>query len=79
MNYYAQPQIAYARISNPLAVGDLVQIEGPTTGVVELKITELRTDAEGFISQIKKGLATFPAAPYRLRTNDLIYKIIDAE
>jgi putative protease len=77
LNYYAHPQIAYARISNPLAVGDLIQIEGPTTGLVEFNVSELRTDTEGSISQIKKGLATFPAKPYRLRPNDKIYKIIE--
>jgi putative protease len=77
LDYYAKPKVAYARISNPLAVGDVVQIEGPTTGVVEMKIDQLRTDDEGFIAQLKKGLATFPAGSHRLRPNDKIYKIVE--
>jgi putative protease len=78
LNYFATPKIAYARISTSLAVGDLVQIQGPTTGVVELKITELRTDKDGFIPQITKAAVTFPAE-HRLRPNDQIYKIIETE
>lgn len=80
LNYYAKSKIAYIKVCNPLAVGDTVQAHGPTTGVVEFQITQLKTDAGEFISQIDSGEVTFPVpADARLRSNDQIYKMTSVE
>ncbi len=76
LNYYSKSKIAYIKVCNPLAVGDTVQAHGPTTGVVEFKITQLKTDAGEFVSKIDRGEVTFPVSgDARLRANDQIYKI----
>jgi len=76
LNYYKKTKIAYGRItSQPLNVGDTVQVHGPTTGVVEFAITQLKTDKQDFVNNIDKGEVTFPSATL-LRRNDQIFKII---
>jgi putative protease len=47
LNYYPKAHVAYVQIeSEPLAVGDTIQIHGPTTGIVDAQVEELR-DGEG--------------------------------
>jgi putative protease len=80
INYYVKPKVAYIKVCNPLAVGDIVQAHGPTTGVVEFKITQLKTDAGDFVDKIDSSEVTFPVpVDARLRPNDQIYKITSVE
>jgi putative protease len=74
LNYYAKPKIAHIKVCNALTVGDVVQAHGPTTGVAEFKIAELKTDSDGYVTKVISGNATFPT-DVRLRPNDQIYKI----
>ena len=78
LNFFKDKQIAHADIqAEPLAVGDTVQIHGPTTGVVEFQITQIRTEDKHPIDKIEKGRITFPS-PHTLRRNDKIFKLLPA-
>lgn len=79
LNYYKKTRIAYLQVeSHPLAVGDVIQIHGPTTGIVECTIQEMRNEAQHSISAVEKGLVTFPCQR-QVRKNDLVYKVAEAE
>lgn len=75
LNYYSKRQVGYASIvAQPLYVGDRIQIHGPTTGVEEFEIEELRGEDGDKIDYIERGRVTFPT-PIVLRRSDKIYKI----
>jgi U32 family peptidase len=79
LNYYSNIGIAYATInSSPVKVGDKIQIHGPTTGVLEFDMTELKDTNGNTITEMEKGKATFPC-PQRVRLNDKLFKIVPAE
>lgn len=76
LNYYARPKIAQVLIhSQPLTVGDDLSIHGPASGVVDLKLTELRQDEKSTDSVTKGQWATFPC-PVRVRAGDKVYRIV---
>ncbi len=75
INYYKNARIAYIDVTaHPLAVGETVQIHGPTTGIEEFTITEMKSDDAGVLSSIQKGKVTFPCPPLVRRSDD-VYKI----
>jgi len=77
LNYYKKKNVAYAKIvSHKLSTGDKIQIHGPTTGIVDLEITQLKSDEQNAIIEMKKGKVTFPCSTL-LRRNDKIYKIVE--
>ncbi len=79
LNYYKKTHIAYLQVeSNPLKVGDVIQIHGPTTGIVECTIPQMRNEGQHPISAVEKGLVTFPCQR-QVRKNDLVYKVAAAE
>lgn len=79
LNYYSNISVAYATItSSPIKVGDKVQIHGPTTGVLEFEIAELKDTDGNTVTQMEKGKATFPC-PQKVRLNDKLFKIIPSE
>ena len=72
VDYFLKAGIAQVQIQDhPLAVGDAVQIHGPTTGVVEVEIDELRRDDERLESVGKGEWATFRAP--RCRVGDKVF------
>ena len=47
IDYFLKAGIAQVKVQDhPIAVGDEIQVQGPTTGVIELKVGELRRDDE---------------------------------
>ena len=79
LNYYSNIGVAYATVSSsPIKIGDKVQIHGPTTGVLEFEITELKDTDGNKISEMDKGKATF-LCPERVRLNDKLFKIVPSE
>lgn len=72
-NYFGRLRVAEARLSGGgLRVGDRVYIIGPTTGVAELTVSELRRDA-GAEGEVAKGaVCSFPCTP-RVRRGDKLY------
>ncbi|MFW5746740.1 MAG: peptidase U32 family protein [Nanoarchaeota archaeon] len=77
LNYYKKAQAAYIEVlSNPISVGDTIQIHGPTTGVVEMPIEELRNEEGQKIRTADRTTATLPCASH-VRPNDAIFIIKD--
>lgn len=77
-HYYSKSQVGVFQI-DALAVttGDPVFIMGPTTGVVETEIGEMRID-DKIVSDAKKGdLCTFKV-DVTIRNSDKLYKIVPA-
>ncbi len=79
LNYYSKVGVAFASIeSAPISINDTIQIHGPTTGVLEFQITNLRTDDKQPTRSLEKQKGTFPC-PSNVRLNDVIYKIIESD
>jgi U32 family peptidase len=76
-NYYNKNKVAEIKIlANEIKVGDLLQIHGPTSGVIETKVEELYQDAKK-VTESKKGKTVTIKIDNKLRKNDRIYKIIN--
>lgn len=78
LNYYSNIKVAEFKIeTQPLNVGDQILITGPTTGVIEAKIKEIRVDLEP-VKQAVKGDRCSIAIDQKIRKADKLYKIVDA-
>ena len=78
-NYFSRLRVAEFKIeSASLAVGDNVLVVGPTTGVVELTVPELRTD-DGPVSRVEKGTVFSMPSETLLRRGDKLYKWEDID
>lgn len=77
-NYFAKIGVAEFLIeSGSLKPGDSVLIIGPTTGVVEVTLEELRTNS-GPQSLVKKGdVCAFKVKEF-IRKSDKLYKLVDS-
>ncbi len=76
INYFKNADAAYIEVtSQPLSVGDLVQVHGNKTGVVEFAIEGLLDENSQAIETADKCRATFPC-PVRIRKNDELYKLV---
>ena len=74
IDYFLKAGIAQVKVQDhALAVGDTIQIQGPTTGVQELTISELRRDEEVLRSAVRGTWATFKAP--RCRVGDKVFYI----
>lgn len=78
INYFSNLGIAEFLIeSHSLSVGDEIIITGPTTGVLETTITEIRVDLENVQISSKGEHCSIPV-PDKIRRADKLYKIVDA-
>ena len=57
-------------------VDDTILIIGPTTGVVEYKVTEIRVDLKS-TGKASRGELCSIMVPFYLRRSDKIYKWVD--
>ena len=74
IDYFLKAGIAQVKVQDhELAVGDVVQIHGPTTGVVELTVGELRRDEEVLTSAERGTWATLKTP--RCRVGDKVFYI----
>lgn len=74
-NYYAKAKAAQILIHDQaIAVGDTLSIHGETTGVVDVRVTDLRRDEEVCTRAERGTWITFPCAE-RVRTNDKVYRV----
>lgn len=79
MNYFSNLKVAEFLVeTNSLKVGDEIMIVGPTTGVIETKITEIRVDLQ-IVNETKKGERFSIPMPTNIRRSDKLYKIITVE
>jgi len=78
MNYFSNLGVAEFLIeTGELAVGDDIIITGPTTGVVEMVIEEIRVDLK-IVDKAVKGERFSMPVPDRIRKADKLYKMTQA-
>lgn len=77
IHYFKKAKIGHFKIdSQQLAVGDNILITGPTTGVLEMQVAELRVDEKMVEQAVKGDEVTFPV-DVAIRASDKLYKIVD--
>jgi putative protease len=64
--------------TNNLNVGDEIIISGPTTGVVQTFVTEIRVNLEA-VQEAKKGEQISIKTDTIIRRSDKLYKLVDAK
>ncbi len=78
-NYFTKIKVAEFLIeSHNLKVGDEMLITGPTTGVVQLTVDEIRVDLKN-TEIAEKGVRCSVPVNTLIRRSDKLYKIVDAE
>lgn len=77
-NFFGKINVAEIRMeTQDLKVGDNIMIIGPTTGVYEDTVSEIRVDLKSVESTEKGELCSIPAKDV-VRRGDKVYKVIDA-
>ncbi len=75
-NYFSKIKVAEIKIeTNELETGDEIQIQGPTTGVYEDKLSEIRIDMKNVNKSVKGELCSIPVKAL-VRRMDKVYKVI---
>lgn len=78
-NFFSKINVAEIRMeTQDIKLGDNIMIIGPTTGVYEDKISEIRVDLQPVESTSKGELCSIPTKNV-IRRGDKVYKVIDAE
>jgi putative protease len=78
-NYYTNIQVAEIRIeTNDLALEDEIKIIGPTTGVYEDVVSEIRVDLKKVQEAVKGDVCSIPVKQL-VRRGDKLYKIVRAD
>ncbi|MGD0710122.1 MAG: peptidase U32 family protein [Bacteroidales bacterium] len=78
-NYFSNLKVAEIKIeTNEIGESDDLLIIGPTTGVAEIKISEIRIALEKTKSAVKGNVCSIPILEL-VRRNDKVYKLVDSE
>jgi len=78
-NYFSKLKVAEIKIeTNELNVGDAFLVIGPTTGVLEAEVKEIRVELKKIKSVIKGDICSIPVEDV-VRKNDKIYKLVESE
>ncbi|MEW6467675.1 MAG: peptidase U32 family protein [Bacteroidota bacterium] len=78
IKHFEQAGVGEFRIeSHSIGIGDDIIISGPTTGVIEGKVRELRTDNIGRKKAAKGTVVSIPVSR-KVRPSDKLYKLVDA-
>lgn len=78
-NFFGKINVAEIRMeTQDLNVGDDIMIIGPTTGVYEDKISEIRVDLKSVDASVKGELCSVPTKEV-VRRGDKVYKVVDSE
>ncbi len=78
-NYFNKIQVAEFKLeTNNLKIGDEIVISGPTTGIVQTIVTEIRVDLNA-VEEAKKGEKISIKTDTKIRRADKLYKMIDAK
>lgn len=76
-NYFSRLQVGEFKIeSSGLQVGDELLIVGETTGVIEMKVSEIRVDLEP-VEKVGKGILFSMPVPRKVRRGDKFYKWVE--
>jgi putative protease len=77
-NYFSRLNVAEIKLENgDLCKGDTILVTGPTTGVVEYVIDEIRVDLKPTEKSLKGELCSIKTPDY-LRRSDKVFKWVDA-
>ncbi|MBE9467379.1 MAG: U32 family peptidase [Bacteroidetes bacterium] len=78
-NYFTKLKVAEFKMeTGTLSVGDQILITGPTTGVIETTVKEIRVDLKS-VSETKKGESFSMPIDTVVRRSDRLYKVVDAD
>ncbi|MDI9533636.1 MAG: U32 family peptidase, partial [Bacteroidota bacterium] len=78
-NYYAKPGVAEIKLeTGDLSTGDELLITGPSTGIVELAVKELRDALEKDSAKVMKGELCAVKTDGIVRRSDKVFKWVDA-
>ena len=79
INYFSNLQVAEFKMeTGELSVGDEILITGPTTGVIQTKVKEIRVDMESVKKTLKGENFSIPL-DMPVRRSDKLYKMVTAE
>lgn len=79
LKYFSEKNVAEFKLeSNQLSVGNNIMIIGPTTGIIQGTVSELRIEDSSVNSVNKGDIFSFPLSE-KIRPSDKLYKVIDAE
>lgn len=77
-NYFSNIQVAEFKLETQnLKTGDEIIVAGPTTGVVQMVVNEIRFDMEPVAEGLKGQYISVPVAE-KLRRSDKVYRLVDA-
>lgn len=78
-NYFTKIKVAEFKLeTNNLKVGDEIIVTGPTTGVVQTKVEEIRFDLRSVAEGLKGQRVSVPIDT-KLRRADKLFKVVDAK
>ncbi len=78
-NYFTRLKVAEIKLENgDLNTGDTILVTGPTTGVEEIHVSEIRVDLKPVEKAPKGEFCSIPSDIY-LRRSDKVYKWVPAE
>jgi U32 family peptidase len=78
-NYFTKQNVAEIKLENgELNNGDIILITGPTTGVIEYNVSEIRVDLKVVEKAVKGELCSIKTPDY-LRRSDKVYKWVDSK
>lgn len=78
-NYFSKLQVAEIKIeTHDISTGDEILIIGPTSGVVEQQISEIRIELKKTKSAVKGDVCSIPVKEL-VRKNDKVYKLVEED
>jgi len=78
-NYFTKLNVAEIKLENgEMKKGDTIIITGPTTGVIEFVVDEIRVDLNVTEKALKGELCSIKSPDY-LRRSDKVYKLVDSK
>jgi putative protease len=78
-NWFSKLNVAEIKLeSGELKNGDVILFTGPTTGVIEHRVDELRNEAATEVESAEKGTLCSVRLPSQVRRADKVYKWVDA-
>ena len=76
VNYYNKVNAAEIRIWDDLKVGDMLLIQGQTTGSITHTIDSMQIEGKS-VDEVRKGCNVAVAIPKKVRANDFVYKLVE--
>ena len=78
MNYFDKIGVGEFKIeAQTLEIGDEIIISGPTTGIIQAIVNEMRVN-DTIMERVKKGDVVSLPIKTKMRSSDKLYKIVDA-